>query len=71
MLERYDPVDSAVPAPVSARILKPQTILRQIADWSLVAVSFGLILFSTAALRPPQPQPVAGPVTSVVVATNR
>lgn len=71
MLERYDPVDSAVPAPVSARILKPRTLPRQIADWSLVAGSFGLILFSTVALRPPQPQSGAAPVTSVVVATNR
>lgn len=71
MLERYDPADAAVPAPVSARVLKQRTMLHQMADWSLVVGSFGLILFSTVALRPPAPQSAVVTVTPVILATNR
>ncbi|MCZ8316713.1 hypothetical protein [Phreatobacter sp.] len=46
-------------------------MLHQMADWSLVVGSFGLILFSTVALRPPAPQSAVVTVTPVILATNR
>jgi len=71
MLERYDPADSSVPAPLSAPVLNAHPIRRRLVDWSLVAGSFGLILFATAALRPPAPHGVANATAPVVLASQR
>ncbi|MBX9991013.1 hypothetical protein [Phreatobacter oligotrophus] len=54
--------------------MKDRSVLKRLSDWSMVAASFGLVLFAAAALRPPHPAGsaiVTTPTTPAVVAAAR
>jgi hypothetical protein len=54
--------------------MREPSILKRLGDWSMVAASFGLVLFAAAALRPPHPamSPVTTtPTTPVVITAAR
>jgi hypothetical protein len=70
MLERHHPTDSTIPSPVSVPLPVGGGPLRRVLDWGLVAGSFGLILFSTVALRPPSP-PAGEPAAKTAMAVRQ
>jgi len=54
--------------------MKDRSLLKRLSDWSMVATSFGLVLFAAAALRPPHPagSPIATtPTTPALIAAAR